>query len=57
MTAAARLVGRGGAVNRLFGSLAVDDAKIRTKLNWNPKIGASQALGETATAFRAERDA
>jgi UDP-glucose 4-epimerase len=57
MTAAARLVGRGGAVNRLFGSLAIDDAKIRTKLNWNPKIGASQALGETATAFRAERDA
>ena len=57
MAGTARLFGRSGAADRLFGSLAVDDAKIRAKLGWNPVITTGQALRETATAYRNARDA
>lgn len=33
--------------HRLFGSLYVDDRKIRNQLNWRPPFKFSQALGET----------
>lgn len=48
---ALRLIGRGGMADRLFGSLAVDDTKIRASLNWRPPVTPAQALSETVKTY------
>jgi nucleoside-diphosphate-sugar epimerase len=52
ITAAARLAGRRAVAARLLGSLRVDDGKIRERLDWRPPVLATDALTETARAFR-----
>ncbi len=41
-----------GAVDRLTGSLAVDDAAIRRDLGWRPPVAVDRALAEVAAAWR-----
>jgi UDP-glucose 4-epimerase len=55
LAGAARLLGRGAMADRLLGSLAVDDRKIRAKLQWQPPMRCDAALAETAAALRAAR--
>ena len=43
-----RLTGRTAAVDRLLGSLAVDDSKIRKELGWKPPYTMAEGLKETA---------
>lgn len=50
---AGRLTGRQGAVERLLGSLTVDDSAIRRELGWSPPETMDQALDATAQWFRA----
>ena len=47
----ARRIGLGGMAERLFGSLTIDDSKIRRRLNWQPPVEPGQALAATATAY------
>ena len=49
---AARLVGRGAAADRLFGSLQVDDGRIRRELGWRPYFTTGQGLAATASWYR-----
>jgi len=44
---AAWLLGRSGAADRLFGSLAVDDAEIRRRLGWRPPFTLDEGLTRT----------
>jgi nucleoside-diphosphate-sugar epimerase len=48
---AASLVGRGPAVERLCGSLVVDDSRVRAALGWRPPFGAEAGLARTARAY------
>lgn len=48
MRLAAGLIGRRGAVDRLAGSLQVDDARIRGELGWAPPFTVDQGLAITA---------
>lgn len=48
MRAAAGLLGRRGAVDRLAGTLQVDDARIRDELDWSPPFTVAQGLAMTA---------
>ncbi|WP_347258651.1 SDR family oxidoreductase [Methylocaldum sp.] len=50
---AGRLVGRGDAVERLLGSLAVDDTRIRRELGWTPPFSMDEGLHATAAWYRA----
>jgi nucleoside-diphosphate-sugar epimerase len=50
---AARLTGRAAAVERLAGSLQIDDSLVRRALGWEPPFGLDQALTETARWYRA----
>ncbi len=52
---AARLAGRGAVPDRLFGSLQVDDTRIRQHLGWQPPVTAEAGLEEMARAFAAGR--
>lgn len=47
-----RLVGRSQAVDRLCGSLVVDDGKIRRRLDWTPPYSVEEAMARTARWFR-----
>lgn len=47
MRLAGALTGRTAAVNRLLGSLSVDDSKIRKELGWIPPFTLAQGLKET----------
>lgn len=49
---AARLLGRGGAWDRLAGSLEVDDGAIRRALGWVPPEDAAAALAATGAWYR-----
>jgi UDP-glucose 4-epimerase len=49
---AATLAGRVEALNRLTGSLVIDNAKIRTELEWKPPVSADCGLAETARAWQ-----
>jgi UDP-glucose 4-epimerase len=53
LAGATRLLGRGAMTDRLLGSLAVDDGKIREKLQWQPPMRCDSALAEAATALHA----
>lgn len=48
MRFAGKLTGRASAVDRLLGSLAVDDSKIRKELGWKPPFTMTEGLKETA---------
>ncbi len=47
-----RLAGRGGAADRLLGSLTVDDARFRGDFGWRPPFTVEQGLAVTVDAFR-----
>ncbi len=53
----ASVIGRAGHFDRLFGSLVVDDAKIRRELGWMPPYTFEQGLRETADWYVAQRNA
>jgi lipopolysaccharide/colanic/teichoic acid biosynthesis glycosyltransferase/dTDP-4-dehydrorhamnose reductase len=46
-----RLIGRSAAIDRLIGSLMVDNTKIRTDLKWKPPYTMDHGIGETAKWF------
>jgi len=48
---AGHLTGRSGTVGRLLDSLAVDDEKIRTQLDWTPPFTMAQGLADTVSWF------
>ena len=48
---AGKLTGKSGAVDRLLGSLAVDDGKIRTELGWRPPYTMADGLKATAAWY------
>jgi len=47
------LLGRSKQYERLFGSLKINDEKIRSELNWVPPYSMEQGLNETAKWYRA----
>jgi nucleoside-diphosphate-sugar epimerase len=47
-----KLTGRTAEVDRLVGSLLVDNSRIRQELNWTPPYTMSQGLSETALWFK-----
>lgn len=51
----AKLLGRSAAVNRLFGSLHLDDQKIRDELGWQPPYSLEQGLAATVDWYRQSR--
>ncbi|MDP2143176.1 MAG: SDR family oxidoreductase [Gallionella sp.] len=55
MRAAAALLGRSAQIDRLFGSLRVDDEKIRRELGWIPPYTLEQGLRATAEWYRGQR--
>ncbi|MGE5505905.1 MAG: NAD-dependent epimerase/dehydratase family protein [Actinomycetota bacterium] len=57
LTAAGRLLGRQTTVERLLGSLTVDDAATREVLGWQPRIGLDEGLSAMAAAWRARAGA
>lgn len=48
LRAAALLLGKGAAAERLLGSFAVDSGRIRERLGWNPPATMAQGLAATA---------
>jgi nucleoside-diphosphate-sugar epimerase len=50
---AGRVAGRSAEVDRLVGSLTVDDSHLRTTLTWSPPFDARQGLARTAAWFAA----
>ncbi len=50
----ARITGKSAAIERLLGSLCVDDKKIRRELGWTPPFTVLQGLGRTAAWFAAD---
>ena len=55
MRLACALTGRTAAVDRLLGSLAVDDSKIRKELGWKPPFTMAEGLKETAEWYKKEK--
>jgi len=51
-----RISGKSAAVDRLLGSLRVDDGKIRNELGWTPPFGMLQGLERTAVWFNARKE-
>lgn len=47
-----RLTGKSAAVNRLLGSLVVDDSEIRTELGWKPPFTMAEGLTKTADWYK-----
>lgn len=52
MKLAGWVTGKSGAVNRLTGSLTVDNSKIRQELGWVPPFTMEEGLGETGRWFK-----
>jgi nucleoside-diphosphate-sugar epimerase len=52
---AGRLTGKSAPVERLFGSLQVDNGKIRRELDWTPPYTLQQGLRATAEWYRTAR--
>jgi len=55
LQAAATLMGRGAAFDRLTGSLQVDSAAIRGALGWEPPLSAAAGLAGMAAWYRTSR--
>ena len=53
---AARLTGRGGAIEKLLGSLRIDDSATRHRFGWQPRVAFDDALAATCRWYR-QRDA
>jgi nucleoside-diphosphate-sugar epimerase len=53
---AARLAGRGDAIEKLLGSLRIDDSATRHRFAWQPRVAFDDALAATCRWYR-ERDA
>jgi len=51
MTIAAKLIGKGGVANRLFGTLQIDSSKARDLLGWKSVITMDEQLKKTADAY------
>jgi len=49
------IVGQKGALDRLGGSLRIDDSHLRQELGWEPKFTQQQGLRATAAWYREER--
>jgi nucleoside-diphosphate-sugar epimerase len=47
---AGKLTGKSHQLERLLGSLQIDDAKVRRELNWHPPFSLDQGLQATALA-------
>jgi nucleoside-diphosphate-sugar epimerase len=54
---AARLTGRQAAVERLTGTLRIDDSLVRRRLGWKSPFALDEGLAETARWYRATRRA
>ncbi len=54
MRLAGRVTGRADSVERLLGSLAVDDSLVRRELGWNPPYSMDDGLRATAAWFRSQ---
>lgn len=52
---AGRLSGRSAAIQRLTGSLEIDDRLIRAELDWTPPVGLESGLAAMAAWWRADR--
>ena len=50
----ARILGRGDAAERLFGSLRIDDSATREQLGWRPRVSLDEGLAATCAWYRAE---
>lgn len=50
-----RMLGRAGVIDRLFGSLRINDQKIRDELGWQPPYTLAQGLAATADWYRQSR--
>lgn len=53
LRAAARLVGRGDAAERILGSLCVDDAATRANLGWRPRVALAEGIAATCRWYLA----
>ncbi len=53
---ASSALGKSSAVDRLYGSLFLDSAKIRQELSWTPPFSMQQGLAETAQWFLKAQD-
>jgi nucleoside-diphosphate-sugar epimerase len=56
LRAAATVLGRAELIDRLFGSLRVNDQKIRGELAWAPPYSMEQGLSATADWYRTRRN-
>lgn len=56
LRAAATMLGRAEQIDRLFGSLRVNDQKIRSELAWAPPYSMEQGLSATADWYRTQRN-
>ncbi len=52
LQAGARLLGQGGAAQRLLGSLQVDITHTRETLNWSPPVSVDEGLRRTVAALK-----
>jgi nucleoside-diphosphate-sugar epimerase len=55
LRAAATVLGRAEQLDRLFGSLRVNDEKLRRELGWSPPVTLEQGLQATSEWYRAHR--
>jgi len=55
LRAAATVLGRAEQLDRLFGSLRVNDEKLRRELGWSPPFTLEQGLQATSEWYRAHR--
>jgi len=56
LRAVATVLGRAEQMNRLFGSLRVNDEKLRRELGWSPPYTLEQGLRATSEWYRARRN-
>lgn len=56
LQAAGALLGRGGEISRLTGSLQVDSTRMRRELGWTPRLRFDQGMAETARWYLARAD-
>jgi nucleoside-diphosphate-sugar epimerase len=52
LTMAGIITGRTSTINRLTGSLVIDDSPVRKELNWKPAFNIEEAMKKTVTWYR-----